>query len=252
MQKLTLSILLALFLISCKKKDTVNPCEGKQPMQALFVAKEIIGDTAFVADTIYRDNYVRFEALATYDSVQWKLGNDPRTFTCSSFALSFANDLVTIPINFKGFQQPNLQCFPTDVGIYSGVKQLTTVEQFDRATLTKSPMIGKYKGAYTDAPLDTFTIRIEYFDSAKYNPIYFGSESFYWVSNFPKGYKDSTSSMASLYPELREGTQPEMGYKALKMDWLSIDTYVWLVGRDSVYASELNAGKRRHFKGKRL
>lgn len=222
-----------LFAWGCRKKHEQNPCEGKSQPIAEFAVKEMVGDTAFDADTIFRDNYVKFQSLTSYDSVLWKIGTDPRKFTQSIFTLSFINDLITVPVTFTGNKPANTQCFPNDNGIYTGVKQLTTVEQFDRATLTKSPLIGRYKGYFTNNPLDTFTVRIEYFDSTKYNVSVTGLKNFYWISNIPKGYIDSTSDPAVRYPELRNGHSMEMGYKSFVFSggfdirgkgWLSHDT----------------------------
>ena len=77
-------------------------------------------------------------------------------------------------------------------------------------------MVGSYKGAYKESPQDSFTVRIDYFDSSKYDATMTGSKNFYWISNIPKGYVDTTSSSAIAYPELRHGMSPEMGYKCLQ------------------------------------
>lgn len=250
-----LVFLFFLLLSACRKKDVVNPCEGKTQPVANFTVKEVVGDTAFTADTIFRDNPVQFAAAEAYDSVQWKIGTDTRIFTKPLFHLNFVNDLITVAVKFTGYRQPATNCFPDDKGIYTGTKSLTAVEQFDRATLTKSPLIGCYRGAFTDAPSDTFTVRIDYFDSAKYNTSITGIKNFYWISNLPKGYRDSTSDLAHAYPELRNGLPVEMGYKALKFGWSASNCnsgYAWL-SHDTLYITRgNNFCGRKKFIGRKL
>lgn len=246
----------AISIVSCSKSSEpdIDICMGKTQPVAQFAFKEIVGDTAFYADTVYNDNIVQFTALDSYDSLKWKVGNDPRVFSQKNFSLNFINTIVSIPVTFTGYNQPNHTCFPNDNGIYTGTKQLTTVEQFDRATLTKSPMIGRYKGAFTDTPADTFTVRIDYFDSAKYNTAHTGARNFYWISNIPKGYIDSTSDPAIRYPELRNGMAAEMGYKALVFSGgFDIRGNGWLI-KDSLFINYIgyNLTRQKKFIGKRL
>lgn len=188
-----------------------NPCEGKMQLIAEFSFKEIIGDSVFVSDTVLRDNFVRFEALTQYQTVKRKIENDPREFTQPTFTLGFIRELATIQISFTGTKEPNKQYFPNDNGVYSGIKKLTTIEQFDKSTLTFSPLIGKYRGYFINNPSDKFTVRIEYFESSKYDPSITRNKNFYWISNIPKRYKDSTSSAALAYQELKNGMAIEMG-----------------------------------------
>ena len=244
---------LSCVILACKK-HSVDPCASAIRPTAEFAIREMIGDTAFDADTVFRDNYVAFQSLASYQSVKWKVGDDPRAFDKSFFTLIFYNSLVHIPVEFTGIRPPDNNCFPDDQGVYTGTRWLTTVEQFEKPTLTLSPMLGKYDGYYIDDPLDTFTVRIEYFDSAKYDVTVMGVKNFYWISNLPKGYIDSTSSMSYLYPELRNGQRPDMGYKALTFGstsfcyagkaWLVHDTLNAIVGAGSC--------KKRRFVGKRI
>jgi hypothetical protein len=219
--------------LSCKKKHDNHPCEGLEKPNGAFVIKEMIGDTAFVTDTIFRDNYAQFQAGTLYENVNWKLGSDPRTFTQQEFTLSFFNTIGTLPVVFTGRKTPNTICFPGDNGSYSTTQNLTIVEQLDKPNVTISPLVGRYKGYFTDNPSDTFTTRIEYFDSTKYDIALTGSKNFYWLSNIPKGFQGTTSA-AFVYPELKQGLSVEMGYKCLVFGtgssnvqgkgWLSHDT----------------------------
>jgi len=244
-------VLAILFVFSCKKHKE-DPCIGKSFPVAEFRVAEMVGDTAFAADTIFRDNYVLFEALTNYQSVKWKIGSDPRDFTQPSFNLSFNNVLETLTVDFTGRQTPNSICFPSDSGSYHGQKQLTVVEQFEKPYLTLSPLLGRYKGYFTDNTADTFTVRFEYFDSTKYDAGLTGLKNFYWISNIPNGFYN-TSSPAFAYPELRNGMGPEMGYKSFAFNyntciagngWLSHDTLMINYGNDFC--------GRRKFIGKRV
>jgi hypothetical protein len=253
---LILLIVISFHLVGCSKStDLPNPCNGVVRLSASFSIKEIVGDTAFYADTIFRDNPVLFESTGKYDSVKWQIGSDHRTFTDTSFGLSFSNTLYRLAINFTGYKKPETACFPGDNGIYNSVKHLTPVEQFDSSTLTLSPLIGHYHGYFIDDPADTFTVRIEYFDSTKYNTSVTGTQNFYWISNIPKGYVDSTSAYATRYPELRNGLPMDMGYKGFVFGWTSSFCEYgrgWM-SNDSLYINyggPLNC--RRKFIGKRL
>lgn len=200
----------------CKREQYKDPCKDQALPQAEFAFKEILSDTAFFADTIYRDNYVNFIALTDYQSVWWKIGSDPRDFRSADFNLSFINYLGSVNVAFTGTNIPNTKCFPTDKGTYKGSRMLSIVEQFDKSVLTLSPLVGKYLGAFTDKPNDTFTVHIDYFDSIKYDVTITGTQNFYFISNIPKGFRDTTTERARQYPELSYGMIPEMGYKCMQ------------------------------------
>ena len=214
--KLTVSVfLLTNLLLACKKNGNGDACHDAFPPVAGFVILETFSDTAFIADTVFRQNRVTFKTTRPYDTVTWKIGNNPNVFTTPKVELDLGNSLGTINVDFAAKATPNPACFPDDRGIYIGKKDLTIVEQYDPTKLTISPMVGRYKGAYKEIPTDTFTVTINYFDSAKYNPSFTGTKNFYWISNIPKGYQDLTSLQSQYYPELRMGMRPIMGYKCL-------------------------------------
>lgn len=247
-----LLIALELIFASCKK-NSVNSCVSAVPYAASFAIKEVVGDTAFIADTVFRDNYVQFESLLQYDSVRWKIGNDPRSFSAPNFPLNFHTVLADIVVNFTGFKHPNTVCYPNDNGVYTGQKKLTVLEQSDKNTLTKSPLIGKYQGAFSDVPGDIFTIRIEYFDSAKYDASMTGTKNFYWISNIPKGFV-GTSSPATTYTELNNGQGIEMGFKSFAFGSSSACAQGrgWMV-KDSLFIHYGNAVcGRKKFLAKRI
>src|SRR4030095_6230225 len=83
--------------VACHKRQD-NPCEGLVKPSGQFLIKELIGDTAFTADTIFRDNYVQFQTTESFESITWKVGSDPRVWTTSEFTLSFLTELGTLPV----------------------------------------------------------------------------------------------------------------------------------------------------------
>lgn len=214
--QIIISCFLCIAIMAFRCKKDANPCIGLPRPEADFAIKETLRDTAFYADTIYGNNPARFESLRPYTSVVWKIGEDPRDFTSSSFSLPFNLFRGTIDAWFTGKSDPNPNCFPGDNGIYNGTKRLTIVEFSDTASLVVSPMVGSYRGSFNTTPNDTFTVRIEFFRNSRYDPVIMGGPTFYWISNIPKGYIDSTSEAARQYPELRNGMRPHMGYKCLQ------------------------------------
>jgi hypothetical protein len=246
--------IITLFISGSCRRNHDNPCEGKVHPKAEFRILETLSDTAFEADTIFRDNFVGFKALIAYDSVFWKLGNDPRDFTQQEFGLSFYGILGTVPVTFKGYKRPVTNCFPTDNGVYIATRNLTLVEQIEKPILTLSPLIGKYQGSFTNTPNDTFTVRIEYFDSVKYSVSFPGFNNFYWVSNFPKGFR-GTTSIAVAFPELNQGRDIEMGYKCFQFgDGSELNGWSrgWLKNDTLTILNSGNAVGNRKFIGKRL
>ena len=239
-----------LFLTTCCKET--NPCSDVIQPTGKFLIKEIVGDTAFIADTIFKKNYVQFEAVDNYDSIKWKLGTDPRTWTDSDFLLSFYGTLGNIPVSFEGFTTPHPNCFPGDNGIYRSTQTFTLVEAYEKPNLTLSPLIGKYRGGFTDTPDETFTVRIEYFDSAKYEISTTGSKNFYWFSNMPDGFTSQTNA-AYTYPELRHGMGIDIGYKSFTFHSSDINEGRAWLSNDTLYISYGNAFVgRRKFIGKKL
>jgi hypothetical protein len=214
--------------------------------------KEMIGDTAFVADTVFRDNYVQFEPLEKYESVLWKLGSDSRDWVNPKFSLNFSTTLGTLPIHFTGNATPNALCFPGDNGKYTSTQNLTVLEQVEKPHVFISPLVGRYQGAFTDNPSDTFTVRLDYFDSAKYSTGITGSKNFYWLSNMPKGFT-STTNTAFAYPELKNGFSLEMGYKCFVFNYDSYQQGKAWLSNDTLY---INSGDnivgRKKFIGKKL
>lgn len=245
-------LILAFTAFHCRKKVD-DKCQGLLQPGADFAFKEVLSDTAFFADTVFADNPVQFTTRRPYKEQIWKIGSDPREFTNSSFSLLFSPFLGSINVQFTGRNDPNPFCFPGDSGIYRGKKSLTIVEQVDRGSLTTSPLTGRYRGSFNNTPGDSFTVRLEYYDSAKYSPL-LGMRNFYWISNIPQGYTNLTN--AGIFPELKNGMIPEMGYKCFSFgnasDIITGKGNGELVGELlKIYYSHPQTG-RKIFTGKRV
>ncbi|TAD81910.1 MAG: hypothetical protein EAY75_16995 [Bacteroidetes bacterium] len=231
---------MAVLLLACRKQTLEDPCLNIVQPNGDFVFLEPVGDTSFAADTVFADNGAVFRPLAKYETETWKVGNDPREFEGPNFGLLFPEKYSeTISVSFKGTAKPNSLCFPNDKGTYKATKKLTVVEQFDRATLTVSSMVGSYVGSYTDAPNDKWTVSLKYFDSAnKYSPSLTGVRNFYRLFNFPR-VNPNTSGEVKQYPELENSISIEMGFKSFSYSfdseyigkgWLIQDTLFILNG----------------------
>lgn len=206
-----LLIILSIGLWRCKKNMAPDNCGQPLPV-ADFRFQELIADTAFDADTVFRDNYVQFIAGGGYNSVTWKIGNDPALFSQPQFALSLQAALGPVTVQFSGNDPQTRACFPLLNGWVTGAKTITVLEQLEKPLLTLSPLTGRYRGAFTTTPADTFTVTIAYLDSAKYDAQITGSKNFYWLINMPNGFTGTTPA-ATAYPELKHGMAAEMGYK---------------------------------------
>jgi hypothetical protein len=239
LKHIVILIFASIIIESCKKDDIDFCDETNLSPTGKFNFKEVVGDTAFNADTIFRDNYVEFQATDKYENVTWQIGNDPTLITQTEFTLSFINSLGTIPIEFKGYKKSTATCSSSENSIYASNKNLT-----------QSPLIGSYKGYFTDTPSDTFTTRLEYFDSTKYDVSITGSKNFYWFSNMPKGFR---STLPLPYPELKNGFRIEMGYKSFVFDYDSYNEGKSWLSNDTLF---INYGNnftgRKKFIGKKI
>ena len=206
-----------LLLLSCKKNNH-DPCQNAVQPSLSFNIREVVYDSSYVTDTMFSHNAVIFETVGEYDSVKWNIGNDPRIFKEPRFIYGSGRftgiPVGQVEIKLTAYKAPNVKCFPADKGIYTASKTLTIVDAYTRGSLTKSPLLGRYHGSNTDSPLDTFTVRIEYFDSTKYDLTHFGRQNFYWISNLPKGYFWDGSDQTYNNPELQYGVEINyLGYK---------------------------------------
>lgn len=133
-----------------------DPCIGAKANPLSFRFLENYGtptpDTAFTKQTI------SFEGPgAPYTTYQWQVGSDPRSFTQRKFSLYFpeaANGPYAVRL--IATRPPNRQCFPKDDGVDTLTQVLTLVNR----TQVPAAIYGKFLGSNTDAPRDTFSIRV--------------------------------------------------------------------------------------------
>jgi len=111
---------------------------------------------------------VRFSAVGKYDSIKWKVGLDPREFTEKEFSLRFM-EKGSVQIRMIGFRAPNLECFPSDDGVDTVLKQLTIVPK------DASLVIGEFDGYFLSEPDIPFTMKIV------------RSNNTTWTPEFPRG-----------------------------------------------------------------
>ena len=132
-----------------------DPCLGVAANPLSFRFLEGFGTPT--PDTAYSHQNITFEGPGKpYTSYEWQIGTDARAFTQQKVTLYFQDgEAGSYPVRLIARRPPNTACFPKDDGVDTLTKVLTLMP-----TTTKSPLLGKYLGANTDAPSDTFTIRI--------------------------------------------------------------------------------------------
>ena len=148
---------------------TFSCCDGSEPDACIDVeevkAKFTFGqqlpmidgsapDTVVVSDTVLTWKTIVFEASEDYDSYEWTVGDDPRTFNEKRFTLRFENPETSIQVKLKVTKSPNNKCFPDDDGEDTLIKTLTVI---DRST---SPIAGTYVGSLTNSPNDQFEVTV--------------------------------------------------------------------------------------------
>lgn len=240
-----------LMAVSCQKKPLpYNPCQTGIKPKPVFYIQEQLDDSAYRSDTLFNNTIPVFITPETYDQYFWSIGSDPRTFTKQKFSLLFVDYTGSVLVKFRGQKTPNTVCFPGDDGMYEDTQRIVVVNQFDQP-ITISPLKGKYKGAFDDARYDSIEFSIDFYDSAKYNKAYTGTQRFYWLNGFPKGYYN-TSTPAYVYPELRNGMSILMGFKSFEAGYAnSISTQGkikgWLKGDTLTILTKFQANSYRRF-----
>jgi hypothetical protein len=143
-----------------------DPCKEIESLAGSFTMGERITnyggvDTVIVSDTVITENFVVFRADTTYESYEWKIGDDLRTFTSREVSLRFMQPQSSVQIRLIAKWKPNKTCFPQDDGVDTVYKYLTVVDK------KLNPIFGKYEGALVSNPIDFYTVEItanEYFD----------------------------------------------------------------------------------------
>lgn len=150
-------IIMVTWTSSCDSNEIkrTDPCKGKTAYSGDFSILENVGDSLVQTDTALRYNYITFRAEGNYDSYEWKIGNDPRTFTDKEVRLLFTEAEGKINVTLKSKKTKD-SCFP---------------EAPIEATITKSvyvvdwayaPIIGKYLGFFKSTPTIQDIIEIRY------------------------------------------------------------------------------------------
>ena len=150
----------ALLWAGCHKdtpvKPAPDPCLGIKANPLSFRFLENYGtptpDTAFTKQTI------SFEApSAPYTAYQWQVGSDPRSFTQRKFSLYFPEAMNgTYAVRLIATRPPNTRCFAKDDGIDTLTQVLTLVQRSQQ----RAAIYGRFLGSNTDAPRDTFSVRV--------------------------------------------------------------------------------------------
>ena len=133
-----------------------DPCIGAKANPLSFRFLENYGtptpDTAFTKQTITFDG-----PGAPYTAYQWQVGGDPRTFTQRQFGLYFSEVANgTYAVRLIATRPPNTRCFPKDTGVDTLTRVLTLMGR----TQHRAALHGTFLGSTTDAPRDTFSVRV--------------------------------------------------------------------------------------------
>lgn len=150
--------LTALF-VGCRHHDDPlpDPCAGVMVHSLPFKMLDQVGRASFDCDSMFLGTVV-FAADPAYSSYEWKVGSDARTFTKQQFSVEFTQP-VRVTVQLIGHRTPNTACFPMDKGVDT-LRRVLTVLPPSPVAIPHTAIEGKFQGATTDAPTDTFTIRI--------------------------------------------------------------------------------------------
>lgn len=159
-----------------------DPCLTQQANPLSFRFLEAYGTPT--PDTAYSKQDITFEGPgAPYTSYEWKVGNDARVFDKRKFSLYFyEKDAGKYPVRLIARRPANTRCFSKDDGVDTLTKVLTILPN---RTL-RAPVLGKFLGANTDAPNDTFTIRV-FLAPNRFYPNDPTVEPFTYLRNLSKG-----------------------------------------------------------------
>lgn len=167
----------------CHSRDEPlpDPCARLAANPLTFQFIEAFGTPT--PDTAYNNQPLAVKGPgAPYTSYQWLVGKiDERTG--QNIVVSFDGaTLGPIPVRLIATRPPNTACFKNDDGVDTLTKVLTLVPYRD----LRAPIYGKFQGANTDAPRDTFTVRI-YSGPNFFHPSAPPSEFSNYAVGIPKG-----------------------------------------------------------------
>lgn len=126
-------------------------------------------------DTIPVASSVRVEFRAADRNMsryEWKIGNDPRVFTDTSFYLSFDNVSGWINFSLTTYNdKADATCHPGDSGKITVNKAYffkTYTYETDDDFVVQYPIFGTYLGADVESPQDTFQVTIDHWTQSLY------------------------------------------------------------------------------------
>jgi hypothetical protein len=174
----SLLLSLALVLVSCDPDEGPRPPDCTFRANAGFKVYEVFGVTEpfFYVSTrgIEVSNVGVFRADSVQTSYRWRIGSDTRVFTSREVRLGFTQLLPSTSVGLR--TRLTNEC---SVQSSDSATQFFVVEQTPRDSL-----YGFFQGSTSDAPTDTFTIRIGFFVAlGQSNPRLH-------VMNFPKGFEE--------------------------------------------------------------
>jgi hypothetical protein len=166
MKKLFIFFLLLTFLHSCKEDCPVEPnlCDlFPEKFEILTSIKryQFCNDVEYDEFAVYPydtfrtpNAYIRFELNYSYDSVVWKVQNDPKIWRQNILNLGFSKPFGRITVQAIGYRPGNNDCFGSeDDGIDTIQRTIALLHEDD------SPIFGTFRGT-NDGESDSFNIVI--------------------------------------------------------------------------------------------
>jgi hypothetical protein len=166
-----------------KEAVAPRPCPAQGVPVLSFAILERTGTTT--PDTAVVGAVTFLAPGAPYTAYEWKVGNDPRTFTQQRVALNFAatDTLRTYAVRLIAHRPLNQACSANDSGVDTLTRALTIAPYASR----KSPLLGRFHGANLDAPADTFTVRLAAEPDHRYPPGTPNAPVVVYLTNLGKG-----------------------------------------------------------------
>ena len=137
------AIILLAIIFSCNKTQVspVDPCANEKPFKANFYIQESVGDSLVKTDKVMQYGTAVFNASSVYDTYEWKIGNDDRTFKTKKVSLLFKDSIKEVSVRLIATKKPNA-CFPND-------KTIDTVyKSFSVIPWREWPLRGTYIGSF--------------------------------------------------------------------------------------------------------
>ncbi|MEL6626649.1 MAG: hypothetical protein AAFQ83_04985 [Bacteroidota bacterium] len=158
--------------ISCKRCDdpsdpdcpNYDPCFEVSPISADFdimaqlryydSERNGFGDTLVSRDTMRVGTRVKFVAPEGYDTYEWKVGKDPRTFDEPTVSLLFTEPEGRVRVQLIVTSERQTNCLsPTE-------RRDTLEKSFTIVPFQTAPIFGRYRGVLDSAPADSFDVSL--------------------------------------------------------------------------------------------